>query len=325
MITYDKLSRRPKSAPSLIGMTLSAFEALYAEFEPIHQQRRENAELTRRTKAPRQRDAGAGRQYRHTLRDRLLMTLFWLRVYTTYEVLGFFYDLDKTNIEDNLKDILATLELMTTFTFDRPDPAERAKLRTPQAVMEAFPDVRLIIDGKEQRVERPKNTRDGDGNSQDNQRPYYSGKKKAHTMKSQIAVRPDGLIEAVSDSVPGGANHDLALLRRTDLLSQLDSDEAAMMDKGYVGIANDYPEAKLYLPYKARRNHPLTEEEKAYNRILSSYRIVVEHTIAQMNRFQGLRQVFRHRRDSHTQVVRIVAGLVNRQIQAQPLKTYAVA
>jgi hypothetical protein len=324
MITYEKLSRRPKSAPSLIGMPLPAFDELYAEFEPIHRQRLKNAELTRRTKMPRQRAVGAGHQHQHDLRDRLLMTLFWLRAYTTYEVLGFFYDLDKTNVEDNLKDILATLEMMTTFNFERPGP-ERVKLRTPQAVMDAFPDVRLVIDGKEQRVQRPKSTKDGDGNSQDNQRPYYSGKKKTHTMKNQIAVRPDGLIEAVSDSVPGGANHDLALLRRTDLLAQLAPDEAAMMDKGYTGIANDYPEAKVYLPHKARRNHPLTEEQKAYNRLLAHYRIVVEHTIAQMNRFQVLRQVFRHRRESHTQVVRIAAGLVNRQIQATPLKTYAAA
>lgn len=70
---------------------------------------------------------------------------------------------------------------------------------------------------------------------------------------------------------------------------------------------------------------PLTEEQKEYNRLLARYRIVVEHTIAQMNRFQVLRQVFRHRREGHTQIVRIVAGLVNRQIQATPLKTYAVA
>jgi hypothetical protein len=324
MVTYEKLSRRSQSAPSLIGMSLTAFDELYAEFEPIHRQRLESAELTRRTKTPRRRAVGAGRRYQHSLRDRLLMTLFWLRVYATYEVLAFFYDLDKTNVEDNLKDVLATFEMMTTFNFERPGP-ERVKLRTPQAVMDAFPDVRLVIDGKEQRVQRPKSTKDGDGNSQDNQRPYYSGKKKAHTMKNQIAVRPDGLIEAVSDSVPGGANHDLALLRRTDLLAQLDPGEAAMMDKGYTGIANDYPETPVYLPYKARRNHPLTEEQKAYNRLLAHYRIVVEHTIAQMNRFQVLRQVFRHRRESHTQLVRIVAGLVNRQIQATPLKTYAAA
>jgi len=324
MVTYERLSRRPKSVPSLIGMPLAAFDELYAEFEPVHQQRLKSAGLTRRTKTPRRRAVGAGRRYQYDLRDRLLMALFWLRVYTTYEVLAFFYNLDKTNVEDNLKDILATLEMMTTFNFERPGP-ERVKLRTPQAVMDAFPDVRLVIDGKEQRVQRPKSTKDDDGNSQDNQRPYYSGKKKAHTMKSQIAVRPDGLIEAVSDSVPGGANHDLALLRRTGLLAQLDPEEAAMMDKGYTGIANDNPETKVYLPHKARRNHPLTEEQKAYNRLLAHYRIVVEHTIAQMNRFQVLQQVFRHRRESHTQIVHIVAGLVNRQIQATPLKTYAVA
>lgn len=324
MITYEKLSRRPKSAPSLIGMPLAAFDKLYAEFEPIHHQRLKAAKLTRRTKTPRRRAVGAGHRHHHDLRERLLMTLFWLRVYTTYEVLGFFYDLDKTNIEDNLKDILATLEMMATFTFERPGP-ERTKLCTVQAVMDAFPDVRLVIDGKEQRVERPKSTKDADGNDQDNQRPYYSGKKKTHTIKNQIGVRPDGVIESVSDSVPGGANHDLALLRKTDLLAQLTPEEAAMLDKGYVGIDKDYPDVKVYIPYKARRNHPLTKEQKAYNRVLARYRIVVEHTIAQLNKFQVLRQVFRHKREDHTQVVRIVAGLVNRQIQATPLKIYAAA
>jgi hypothetical protein len=324
MITYAKLIKRPISAPSLIGMTLSAFDKLYAEFREAHQRRLSEAKLTRRTKAARQRAVGAGRKHSYDLRDRLLMTLFWLRVYTTYEVLGFFYDLNKTNIEDNLKDVLATLETMTTFTFERPN-AERAKLRSVQAVMDAFPDVRLVIDAKEQRVQRPKNTRDGNGNVQDHQKPYYSGKKKTHTVKNQIAVRPDGLIEAVSESVPGGANHDLTLLRRTDLLGRLDSDEAAMLDKGYDGIQKDYPDVRIYQPHKARRNHPLSDEHKAYNRFLARYRIVVEHTIAQMNRFQVLVQVFRHQRGSHSQVVRVVAGLVNRRIQMTPLKVYAAA
>ena len=111
------------------------------------------------------------------------MTLFWLRCYMTYAVLGFFYELDKTNIEDNLKDVLATLDAMTTFTFERPRQ-ERTKLNSPQAVMTAFPEVRLVIDAKEQRVRRPKNTKDADGRPQDNQKPYYSGKKKAHTLKT---------------------------------------------------------------------------------------------------------------------------------------------
>jgi hypothetical protein len=252
------------------------------------------------------------------------MTMFWLRAYMTYEVLGFFYELNKTNVEDNLKDVLATLDTMTTFTFEHPR-AGHPKLNSPQAVMTAFPDVRLVIDAKEQRVQRPKNTRDGQGHLQDRQKPYYSGKKKTHTVKNQVAVRPDGVIEAVSASVPGGATHDLTLLRQTQLLVQLGDDEAAMLDKGYDGIQNDYPQCKLYLPFKARRNHPLTDEQKAYNRLLAKYRIVVEHTIAQVNKFQVLVQVFRHKLADHRHIIRVVCGLVNRRIQVTPLKSYAVA
>lgn len=324
MITCEKLTQRPQAARSLIGMSLSEFDELYAEFAIAHAERQMAQTRTKRGQQRRQRAVGAGGKHKHSLKNRLMMTLFWLRAYMTYEVLGFFYELDKTNIEDNLKDVLATLDEMTSFNYDHPK-GKKPKLNSVSAVMDAFPDVRLVIDAKEQRIQRPKNTRDKDGNLQDKQRPYYSGKKKAHTLKNQFAVAPDGFIEHVSDSVPGGANHDLILLRQTDLLSQLSDDEAAMLDKGYEGIQNDFPDKQIYQPYKARRNKPLTEEQKAYNRFLSGYRIVVEHALAQVNRFEVLRQVYRHDREKHTQVVRIVSGLVNRRIQSVPLKSYAVA
>ncbi len=324
MITYTNLRKRPSSVSSLIGMPLPAFERLFAEFEVAHRHRLQQAPLTRRTKLPRQRAVGAGRKHRYDLRDRLLLTLFWLRVYTTYEVVGFLYGLDKTNIEDILNDGLATLETMTTFALERP-PSERAKLRSPAAVMDAFPDVRLIVDAKEQRIQRPKNKKQDDGTTDDRQKPYYSGKKKAHTLKSELAVAPDGRIEYVSESVPGGATHDLTLQRQTRSLERLDPDEAGMVDKGYDGVQKDYPDRTIYQPYKARRGHPLTEEQQAYNRHLSRYRILVEHTHAQLNRFEVLQQVYRHARQGHGRIVRVVAGLVNRQIAITPLKTYAVA
>jgi hypothetical protein len=204
MITYSKLSRRPQAARSLIGMSLPEFDQLYAEFEIAHGERLMAKTKTKREKKQRQRAAGARPKHRYSLRDRLLMTLFWLRAYMTYEVLGFFYELNKTNIEDNLKDILATLDAMTSFSYDHPK-GNQTKLRSAAAVMDAFPEVRLVIDAKEQRTQRPKNTKDDQGKTQDNQKPYYSGKKKAHTLKNQIAVSPDGFIEHISDSVPGGA------------------------------------------------------------------------------------------------------------------------
>lgn len=323
MITYAKLLKKPQVARSLVGMNLVEFEQFYAEFEEAHTERLQTSKKTRGNQK-RQRAVGAGRKHKYGLRDRLLMTLFWLKAYMTYELLGFFYDLNKTNIEDNLNFILETLVGMTRFNFERPK-AERKKLHSVEEVMDAFPEVRLIIDAKEQRIERPKNKKDKDGNVQDRQKPYYSGKKKTHTIKNQAAVSPTGFIEHASESVPGGATHDINLLRQTDLLSKLDDEEAAMLDKGYDGIAADYPDKKLYLPFKARRNHPLTEEQKAYNRFLAKYRIVVEHTMAQLNKFQVLAQRFRHSLTRHSVIFRIVCGLVNRRIQLRPLKQYTPA
>jgi hypothetical protein len=320
MVTYDNLSRRPTAFQSMTGMSVAAFDALHDQFAPAHAQRLLALSLTKRKSQPRQRRSGAGRRHQHDLRDRLLMSLVWLRIYCTYEVLGFFFSLNKTNVEDNLKDVLSTLEQMSTFSFELP-AKERPKLRTAGAVMSAFPDVALVIDAKEQRIRRPKSRNDGRP-PHEQQKPYYSGKKKAHTLKNEVGVRPDGLLQAVSQSVPGGATHDITLLRQTNLLERLGPEEAAMTDKGYDGIGKDHPDVRIYQPYKARRGHPLTEEQKAYNRHLSSYRIVVEHTLAQMNRFQVLSQVFRHLRQSHTRIVRVVAGLLNRQIALRPLKSY---
>jgi IS5 family transposase len=323
MITYQKLLKKPQVAKSLVGMSLVEFDKFYVEFEKTHKERLQSSMTTRAGKKKRQRAIGAGRKHKYDLRDRLLMTLFWLKAYTTYELLGFFYDLNKTNIEDNLNHILDTLANMTSFNFERPK-ADRKKLSSVAEIMDAFPDVRLIIDAKEQRVERPKNKKDKDGNVQDRQKPYYSGKKKAHTLKNQAAISPTGLVEYASESVPG-STHDLTLLRQTDLLSELADDEAAMMDKGYDGIATDHPDKKLYLPFKARRNHPLTVEQKAYNRFLAKYRIVVEHTMAQLNKFQILAQRFRHKLSKHSVIFRIVCGLVNRRILLRPLKQYSPA
>jgi len=318
MFTYEKMAARPSAFQSLTGMKVEAFDALFFVFEGAWKQRRRETTITRRTGEPRKRAVGAGGRYRLSLRDRLLIALVWLRVYPTYEVLGFFFSKEKSNARANVEEALEVLLDLSEFGFERPSK-ERKKLHSVAAVMEAFPEVCLIIDAKEQRIERPSG-RDEEGNS--NQKPYYSGKKKTHTLKNQIAVRPDGLIQALSESVPGGSHHDLTLLRKTKLLDQLAVGEGAMFDKGYDGITHDYPDLPLYLPHKARRNKPLTEEEKEYNRFLSSHRIVVEHTNAQLQKYQALAQLYRHDRKKHSRTIRVIAALVNRQTKAHPLKSY---
>ena len=242
------------------------------------------------------------------------------RVYPSLAVLGFFFARDKTNVHDSVNDLLATLDTLADFPFERP-AKERKKLPSVAAVRDAFPEVCLVIDAKEQRLQRPKSSK-----QDDRQKPYYSGKKKCHTLKNEIAVQPDGTIGAVSASVPGGAVHDLTLQRQTRLVGQWDPEsEAAMGDQGYDGIRKEYPHHTIYQPFKARRNQPLTPEQRASNRHLSGYRIVVEPTNAQLNQFQVLAPVYRHGRAGHSRVFRAVAYLVDRRIRERPLKNYPVA
>ena len=314
MFAYETLIRYASAFRSLTGMTRNEFDHLLTAFRAAYARRQRDCQTTRRGQ-PRRRAAGAGHPHRHDDRHRLLMALVWLRVYPTYELLGFFFGLHKRNAQLNVRDALAVLDTLDDFPFDRPG-RDRVKLRSADAVMAAFPQVRVVIDSKEQRVNRP--------TGYDAQKPYYSGKKKAHTVKTQVVVDPCGRIEAVSDSVPGGANHDLPLLCGSGVLEQLAAGEAAMLDKGYVGLKNYYPEVPVVIPFKASRNHPLTEEQKEYNRGVARCRIVVEHTMAQLNRYTVLRQVFRaQQRGRHSLMVRVVAKLVNRRLRVKPLKTYA--
>lgn len=149
MITYKKFLTESQIVTSLIGMSLAEFEQLFTEFELAHTAREGSIQFTRRAHLRRKRLPGAGPKHKYALRDRLLMTLFWLKAYTTYEVLGSFYDLDKTTVEDNIKAVLGTLATMRTFRFELPQ-ADVPKLRSVREVIDTFPDILLVLEAKEQ-------------------------------------------------------------------------------------------------------------------------------------------------------------------------------
>src|SRR5262245_63902557 len=178
MLSYAELCRHSSAFPCLTGPTRREFDALLPRFTRAEADRRAHSDRTRQG-APRARAAGAGRPYANPAADRLLMALMWLRVYPTYEVLGFFFALHKRNAQLNVTAALEALDALADFPFDRPGKG-RKKLRSAAEVMAAFPEVRYFIDAKEQRVNKPR--------GEEAQRPYYSGKKKAHTVKTQVAV-----------------------------------------------------------------------------------------------------------------------------------------
>ena len=145
VLMYQKICRNPEVAMDLIGMSLAEFERLYNEFEIAYRAH----ENTRRDELKRRRAVGGGRKHRYSLRDRLLMTLFWLKAHTTYKVLGTLYGLDKTTVEDYLKTVINVLQTMPGFHFERPQP-EVPKLRSMHEVTNAFPSLLPIMDSKNQ-------------------------------------------------------------------------------------------------------------------------------------------------------------------------------
>lgn len=302
MTIYDKLRRRPAAFRNLTSLSVDEFDALYEELAD----KIEGYDERRLNRKDRERAIGGGGQYQHDARNRLLMGMIWLRIYPTYEVLGFLFDLHKSNIGRNLEVILAVLPDALGDEIQWPDKHQRK--RKMDAFMQDFPDVVAIVDATEQPIQRPQD--------QETQKAHYSGKKKRHTLKTQVVVGPDGELMNVSETVPG-SQHDKKLYDESGVGDHLEEGEAMMGDSGYQGIQHDHP---AVLPFKKPKGGELTPDQKDHNRRLSRIRVVAEHTLAQIKTFRVMAEVYRHVRDDYNDIFQIVAALVNRRIQRRPLR-----
>jgi hypothetical protein len=303
MTVYERLSRRPIVFRALTGLSIQEFETLYEQTASAI----EDYDESRLNQRARQREIGAGSQYTHDARNRLLMGMIWLRQYPTYEVLGFIFDLHKSNICRNLQGVLAVLREQLRDEVEWPDKTHRKQKM--EQFMEEFTEVAAIVDATEQPTQRPQDA--------EMQKQYYSGKKKRHTLKTQMVVGPDGEIMDVSETVPG-SQHDKKLYDESEVGDQLDEDEAMMGDSGFQGIQKDH---KAVLPDKKPKGGELTDAQKKRNHRISQKRIVVENTIAQVKTFRVLYHVYRHAREAYNDLFCIVAALVNRRIRRRPLRT----
>jgi len=83
----------------------------------------------------------------------------------------------------------------------------------------------------------------------------------------------------------------------------------------YLGMAKLHPQGLAVTPRHKPRSKARSPEDVAFNSQFASQRIVVEHTIGRLRRYEALSQTDRHYRRYHTRRVVAVAGLVNRQLQ----------
>ena len=286
MTQADRLLRAPATFRRLTGLTPAAFRRLLGEVAAAGEQAR-----TRRAARPgRQRKPGAGRKPALPLSDQLLMLLVYYRTYVPHTFLGFLFGLDDSNVSRSNR----RLEPLLAGIFRIP---EREVELTRGEIRELF------FDSTERPTDRPVRS----------QRRYYSGKKRRHTLKTQVVVvrvrkRPGRRgdrrrlrVAAVSPTFPGSV-HDKKVFDRARVA--IPGGATGYGDTAYLGTGLTTPRRK---PPKGQ----LTPRQKAGNRRVGRKRVAVEHGIGKLKVWRIAGERWRNPR-RHTLMMKNVAGLHNR-------------
>src|SRR5581483_7803789 len=234
----EQLGNHPSVFRSMTGLTVAAFDQMLPELVAAFA-----ADRRRRLDRPdRQRAIGGGDDFDLPVADQFLLTIVWLRQYPTQECLGYLFGVSDSTALRAARRCLPVLEKAGKDAMRLPDPG-RGKRRDLPALLRGTPELAVIVDTFEQRTHRPKRR----------QRAYYSGKKKAHTLKSQVAVDEDGRVVDVGDSRPGRWA-DLKVFRRSGLLGKLvRAKVGALGDLGYVGLDGVSPRLRAATPRRKPR------------------------------------------------------------------------
>lgn len=303
---YARLRRYRPLFRSLTGLTVQEFEELADEILP--QLADSDRQRLNQARPQRQRAMGGGRNSSLSMTDRLLLTMVWLRKYPNHETLGYLFGVSDSTAGRYIHQVLPVLEAAGRATMRLPDPG-RKRGRNLDDLLQDVPELAVVVDTFEQAVQRPQSRTEAD--------TYYSGKKQRHTVKSQVTVDSyTGHIVDVAESVPG-PTADMTLLKQSGLMTRLPSEVGILGDLAYVGMAELHPQGLAAHPRRKPRGQPRPQADVAYNTAFARQRVIVEHSLLRMRRYEALTQTDRNHRQVHTERVAAVGLLVNHQLRSR--------
>lgn len=282
---------------SLTGLNRKEFNELSEKFADI---------VEAKPKKSRKRAVGAGRK--HSLAgamEKLFFILMYIKIYPTYDVIAFFYGVNRAQTCRWVAELLPKLEKVLGQEVVLP----ARKVDSVEEFQQLFPAIKQVfIDG----TERP--TRRSQNNEQ--QKADYSGKKKRHTKKNLIVSNKEKQVLILSPTV-GGSNHDYREFKESNLGNNLPPKVEAIVDLGFQGIEKDYPDLKVSIPDKKPKGKELATLQKLVNKTIASVRVVAEHAIGGVKRFGAVTQVYRNRRtDMDDTFMLLCCGLWNFHLKA---------
>lgn len=291
------LNTHPQQSKRMVGLPAEALWELWQRIAEV-----ERAERLRQAQRPqRKRQAGGGRKKDVEVLGRLLVTLLYLRQHWTMQSLALTLGCAEATVWNYIHEMLPHLRehlpasLLEQWQHECPS-LERGEL---ERWLAELPQGELLVDTWEHPIPRAKDAQE--------QEQYYSGKKKQHTRKNQAITLPQGtdLVDVVIGEK--GPRSDSTLFEQTQ--GELADSLKFIGDKAYVGRAN------TTTPHKRPRKGELTDEQKAFNRILSQRRVFVEHVIRVIKIFRVAKEEFRMRSALYEMVIGCVCGLVRLRVQ----------
>jgi hypothetical protein len=157
MALYDKLARKPKQFLAVTGMNFHQFQALLPQFEQVYgklEQKRKRKVV--RTGRKRQRQIGGGAQFANSLSDRLLMLLFYYRLYLTQEFMTLLFCAEEKSVIcrgiQQMRPIFEAVlpvperarERMLTLA-DKEQKRRKKRIGNIEEFREAYPELTFII------------------------------------------------------------------------------------------------------------------------------------------------------------------------------------
>lgn len=290
MINLSKLeSASPGRIHTLFGLFPTALSALLAAVLPELLKRRRQAQ---ENLPDRKRAVGGGRTRRLKPYQEVLLTLLYLRHNVSQTVVGELFGVSADTSENTFHEVIQVLKQVCPS--NRFEAEKKWKKSTPSWQPDELD--RVLIDSFETPIARP--------SVADRQKRAYSGKKKAHTTKTQTATDKRG---EILDIDPGhrGPKADIRIYEESEVHARYPHADK-IGDKAYQ--SQDHPE--LITPQKKPKGGELTPEQREENRKIAQQRIYVEHGIRRIKAFRILRQDYRLALGLFPMIAHAVVGLV---------------
>jgi len=291
--TIDYIKSHTKETKRLLGINYDQLQSLIEYAKISHQKKQDEIEK----KKIRIISSGGGKPSKLSPEEQIILTLVYLRHNLSFQLLGIMFQVSESTANDVFKYWLKILsESMPSSLLEQVKKFDSGT----DELKESLKKYELIVDSEEQNINRPL--------QYEEQKKYYSGKKKNHTLKNQFIVLPLG--EDIVDVVVGspGPKSDIKICRET--LNKFHTQQIFLGDKAYIG------ESQIKTPDKKPKNGELTPEQKINNKALSSSRIFVEHLIRVVKIFKVAQEKFRLHKREYVSVLLTICGLVRLRIGA---------